>query len=139
MIALIPREPLRAQARYKVTINAIWNGAPRTWVASWTTMPRTAVDATNDDAIFAAVRKPVLLRGTVERATKITEGTALVNLRTAGSKRVLQVSIEAPLAQVGAVPMDLRGKRVEAEGTLQFEYGSARVAITPASPLRILP
>jgi hypothetical protein len=138
LIGVIPQLPLRTSTRYKATISVTWNGTPRTWTATWTTMPRVTVDATDDDAILAAFKKPVLLRGTIEQASKITEGTLLLKLKTAGSKRVLAVEIEAPLSQMGSASFqDLRGMHASAEGTLQFAYSSARVTVTPLSPLRL--
>ncbi len=141
LVGLIPQQPLRASTRYTATISALWNGQPRTWTTTFTTMARIPVDAASDDAVFAARGKPVVLRGTIASASKITEGTVLLKLVTQGTRRLLAVEVEAPLPQTG-VTVDkiytLKGTKVEAEGTLKIDYGSARVTITPASPLRMV-
>lgn len=95
----------------------------------------------DEDAVLAAAGKAVTVRGTIGHAGKLSEGTALLVLRTKGSRRLLGVEIEAPLAQTG-VPVaqlsSLEGKTVEADGVLTAGYGKARVTITPASSLRFV-
>ena len=140
LIGVIPRLPLRATTRYTATIHAMWNGTPKTWTTTFTTIARTVVDAMDEDALFAAAGKAVTLRGTVLHAGKPSEGNMLV-LRSRGSHRLIEVGVDFARVQVGVSDDRLgvpEGATVEADGTLVVSYGKARVTVTPASPLRVV-
>jgi hypothetical protein len=91
VIALIPQRPLRPGTRYRATISATWNGAPQTWISTFTTQPQSVVDVSDDDAVLAANGKPVLLRGAVRVATKITDGLLIVTIERPRTSRVLEL------------------------------------------------
>ena len=81
---------------------------------------------------------PALVRGTVERASKINEGTA--SLRLAGPPRggsITHVVVLVPLEMLQAVTKrklhELEGLTVEVEATPKMTFGSVRLPVTPAS------
>jgi hypothetical protein len=126
VIALIPQRPLRPGTRYRATISAMWNGAPQTWVSTFTTQPQSVVEVSDDDALLAANGKPVLLRGAVRGATKVTDGLVIVTIERPRTSRVLELQIEASPAGLGPAP-EMHGKRIEAEGVLRVENVVAKL------------
>jgi hypothetical protein len=135
VIGMIPAEPLRPGTRYRALISATWNGTPQTWSSTFTTEAEVAVDANDDDAIVAARDQPVLLRGLVRDALKVTDGLAIITLERPTTHRVVQLQIETKPAGFGDV-RDLAGKRVEAEGRLHIDNGAVRVLL---ATVRVLP
>jgi uncharacterized protein YkwD len=78
------------------------------------------VDAADKAALFDAVGQPILLRGVVDSASKISDGTISFKLAIAPGVPWYSVDVQAPLAMVKALtkrePYAMKGMRLESKG-----------------------
>jgi len=142
LIGVIPVEGLQTSTRYTVTVKATWNGKPRTWKSTFMTMNRLEVDAADKAALFDAVGQPILLRGVVDSASKISDGTISFKLAIAPGVPWYSVDVQAPLAMVKALtkrePYAMKGMRLEVEGTpLSHISSSVLMLVKPWNRLRL--
>lgn len=137
LIGLIPQQPLRSATRYTASITVERDGVPKTWTTTFTTKARKRIEATDEDALYAALGKPILLVGTARGASKVTEGSAAITLDIPRGKRIHTLKIDV-LRDVLKVPLDqVAGMHVEVEGRVTVESGYAQLSLAPGSALRL--
>lgn len=127
IIGVIPQKPLRAGTRYTASIAATWKGAVHRWTATWTTMKRVTVDASDETALRGALGKPALVRGIIKHASDISGNMYLTLYENPGSKGVAKVTLIVATSHAKYRPHELRGKAVEVEATPSIYLGSIQL------------
>jgi uncharacterized protein YkwD len=143
LLGVIPKERLRTSTRYTATIAVTQNGRPHTWTTTFTTVARAAVDATDEAALLAAIRKPVRLRGTIQSTGQLSERDASLELAITTGGRLRRVAVEVPMSRLGVSTRDeldaLAGTAVEAEGTPLLLEGAIHLEVAPSDGIRLSP
>lgn len=147
LVAIIPEQTLRAGERYTATVTAIWNGRKGSWTSTFSTIARRDVAANDEPGLLDAIGRPARVRGTVKRATKITEGTVMMDLEGPVGGTILKVAATVSLEKVAeATPItsksrylnELNGKLVEVDATPQIHFRTLRLDVPQASTFRVL-
>ncbi len=144
VVSLIPKLPLRPESRYRVRVDATWNGKASTWRWSFTTLALRSVDAQDEDAIARAINVASTLQGTVLRGGMMVEGdNAFLQIGLSTPKRYEMVLILIPRevwGELGGKPDPFVGRTIEVDGTPQLFRGKyINIPITVAGQLRIVP
>ncbi len=142
VICVIPKQTLRPETRYQVTITATWKGKPETRTWAFTTIALRKVDANDETALLGALGQASLVRGTVLYGGMMNAATVFLQIGKSEGGRYTMVSVLIPIAAwrelAGkAEPSSVKGKPVEVEATprlVQNKY--LNLPITLASQLR---
>jgi hypothetical protein len=145
VVCVIPKQPLRAGARYQVRIDATWKGKAGSYAWKFTTLALRAVDGTDEDAVMKAINVPSRVRGTVAYGGMMDKATAFLMIGRRDTKRYKMLSVLIPVAlwkqlAKGAAPdAAFRGKTVEIEATPMFVQNTyVNLPITVASQFRVV-
>ncbi|HEY5933478.1 MAG TPA: CAP domain-containing protein [Kofleriaceae bacterium] len=117
IVGIIPEKPLRAGVRYTASVTATWKGEKLTRTASFTTMPRRTVDASDEAGMRAALGKPALVRGTIKHASDISGVYHLTLHDSPLSKGITRVTVVVAGSHVKIPRAQLTGKKIEVEIT----------------------
>ncbi|HEU0034383.1 MAG TPA: CAP domain-containing protein [Kofleriaceae bacterium] len=142
VVCVIPKQPLRAESKYTLTVDATWNGKPGRWTWSFSTLKLHAVDAHDEDAVGRSINVASVMRGLVLHGGMMDSETAFLQIGERKMKRFKMVSVLIPTAvwkQLGGSAKPFVGKQIEVEATphlVQSIY--VNLPITIASQLRIV-
>lgn len=139
VVSVIAKQRLQPATTYTATISATWQGKPRTWTWTFTTVALRALDASDRTALTAAIGVASRVRGTVTYAGMIS-GAAFLQL----GKGEPMVSVIVPTAvwrelAHGAAPAAFQGKTVEVESAPQLVDGKyLNLPIATAQQLHVV-
>lgn len=145
VISVIPRRVLAPGTKYTVTIDATWQGKPRSWTWSFTTLALRPLDASDDDAIAAAVGVPSLVRGRVSYGGMMNSATAFLQIGTSKAGHYQMLSVIVPIAvwkQLAgkAAPGTWKGRMIEVQAAPQLvQQKYMNLTISEVGQLRVLP
>jgi cysteine-rich secretory family protein len=145
VVCLIAKQPLRAGARYDVTIQATWNGKAVMYAWRFATIALRAVDGADEDAVLKAINVPSRVRGTVAYGGMMDSATAFLMIGRRDTKRYKMLSVLIPVAlwkqlARGAAPdKAFAGKTLEIEATPVFVQNTyVNLPISVASQFHVV-
>jgi hypothetical protein len=126
VVSVIPKQALDPSTTYAVKIDATWNGKPKTWSWSFTTLGLRTVDAADEKAIEGAIGVASRVHGTVTHGAMMDSSTVFLSIADGPKRKLVSVLIPVDIWKVlakGAKPAAFKGRTLDVQATPQLVQG----------------
>ncbi len=143
VVSVIPKQALDPSTTYTVKIDATWQGKPKTWTWSFTTLGLRVVDANDEAAIEGAIGVASKVSGTVTYGGMMNTATVFLQLAGGDKRKLVSVLIPAALYKQiakGVKPAAMKGKKLDVQATPQLVQNKyINLTVSSARQLTIAP